>query len=244
MVTLYKKAHKKNKRKIFRILGLFTSISGICMVLYIFTPYVLYQINFAEVFASQKIDTPIPKVLIVNNNQSQSQMNSDTTDETDDLMNAQNWFPTYVGSTSNSNPAKPRPTRYSLTIPKIDIYNARVSTDDYDLSQHIVNYQGTAVPPEKGNAVLFGHSTLDYLYNVANYKTIFTFAYKLSVGDQLIITIDNQQYIYDIYNITVVEPDDTSVFAQSYDDSYLTLITCTPPGTTFQRLVIKSRLRH
>ena len=243
MSKLYTKSHKKDKRKIFRFIGLGVSIFGICMVLYIFTPYMLYQINFAEVFASQKITTPIPQVLIVNNSHPQSQLISDTTDGTDDLMDAQKWFPTYT-NTSNIISAKPRPTRYSLTIPKIGIYNARVSTNDYDLSQHIVNYPGTGIPPETGNAVMFGHSTLDWLYNPTNYKTIFTFLYKLSVGDEIIVTVDNQQYIFVVYNMTVVDPDDTSVFAQSYDDSYLTLITCTPNGTTLQRLVVKARLRH
>ena len=30
-------------------------------------------------------------------------------------------------------------------------------------------------------------------------------------------------------NISVVEPSDTSIFQQDYDNSYLTLVTCTPP---------------
>lgn len=244
MSKLYTKSNKRNKRKILRFLGLGISIIGVCVILYIFTPYILYQINYAKVFASQKIVAPIPKILVVNNNKPQAVLYSDNSDGKDELLDAQKWFPTYNNIAGTIVSAKPRPTRYSLTIPKIGIYNAIVATNDYDLSQHIVNYQGTAIPPETGNAVLFGHSTLDWLYKPYNYKTVFTFLYKLSVGDQIIAFIDNQQYTYEIYNITVVNPDDTSVFAQSYDDSYLTLITCTPPGTTFQRLVIKSRLRR
>jgi sortase A len=244
---LYKKSQKKDVRKATRIVGLALSICGVIVMLYIFTPYVSYQFNFADAFASQSIKTPIPQVFVVsNNNSQQNQSISNSTDGNDNLLNAQNWFPTYNTTATTVQPvtAKPRPSSYFLTIPKLGVTNAVVSTSDMDLSQHLVDYPGTAIPPEKGNAVDFGHSTLTWLFNPSNYKTILATAYKLTVGDEFIVTVDDQQYTYDIYNITVVNPDDTSVFAQNYDDSYLTLITCTPPGTTFQRLVIKSRLRQ
>ena len=47
---------------------------------------------------------------------------------------------------------------------------------------------------------------------------------------------------YSIENISVVDPDNTSVLEQSFDDSYITLITCTPPGTIWKRLIIKARI--
>lgn len=241
----YTKSEKKDVKKIARLMGLCLSICGIGMVLYIFTPYALYQLNFAKAFASQSLKTPIPQVLVVTNNNAQNQTYADTTNGDDEMMNASNWFPTYNTTTAiqTNQQKQSRPSLYYITIPKININNARVSTVDMNLAEHMVNYAGTAIPPEKGNAVTFAHSTLPSLYEPGNYKTILANAYKLAVGDEFFITVDGQQYTYDIYNITVVDPDDTSVFAQSYDDSYFTLITCTPPGTTFQRLVIKSRLR-
>jgi len=39
-----------------------------------------------------------------------------------------------------------------------------------------------------------------------------------------------------------VSPRDLSILAQRYDDSYLTLITCVPPGTYFKRLIVRARL--
>jgi len=246
---IYTKFQKKDLKKTVRFFGLGLSLCGIGMVIYIFTPYVLYQINFANVFASQKVQTPIPQVLVVNNT-NQNPVIDEATDGNDDLLDAENWFPTYTKTIiaaqqqQQERPVISRPETYYLTIPKLKITNAIVSTVDLDLAHHLINYTGTAIPPEKGTAVTFGHSTLPSLYMPNNYKTILANAYKLAVGDVFIITIDNQQYTYDIYNITVVDPDDTSVFAQNYDDSYFTLITCTPPGTTFQRLVIKSRLRN
>ena len=42
--------------------------------------------------------------------------------------------------------------------------------------------------------------------------------------------------------MTIVPADDTAYLAQDTDGSYLSIITCTPPGTTWERLVIKAKL--
>ena len=106
----------------------------------------------------------------------------------------------------------------------------------------MVNYPGTSIPPEKGNAVVFGHSTLPQLFNKNDYKTIFTNIYTLNPGDEIIVNVLGNEYKYKIENITVVDPDNTSVLEQNYSDSFLTLVTCTPPGTIWKRLVIKARI--
>ena len=48
--------------------------------------------------------------------------------------------------------------------------------------------------------------------------------------------------MYKIFNIRIVEQTDTYIFEQNYDNSYLTLVTCTPPGTIWKRLIIKAKL--
>ena len=105
-----------------------------------------------------------------------------------------------------------------------------------------MNYQGTAIPANKGNAVVFGHSTLPQLYDVKSYKTVFTFLYELAPGDEIYATIGNITYKYKVENITVVDPNNTAVLQQNYNGSFLTLVTCTPPGTIWKRLVVRARL--
>jgi sortase A len=39
-----------------------------------------------------------------------------------------------------------------------------------------------------------------------------------------------------------VLPTDLSVLEQKFDGRYLTMVTCTPPGTYLRRLVIKARI--
>ena len=154
-----------------------------------------------------------------------------------DYTNADNWYPAF--HKTNELPAV---SFYSLSIPGINIENAIVSTIDTDLKSHLVNFNGTAVPPASGTSIVFGHSTLPQLYNPKDYKTILANAHMLKVDDNIIVSTNNSQYTYKIFSITIVEPEDTSVLSQDYSGSFLTLITCTPPGTIWKRLVIKAQL--
>lgn len=234
---------KKTKRKfpkiILRITGLMLALLGISMAAYVFAPLILWQIFLSPVFASQAMAIPVPKsnfltpALIQDLLSSQIQLLNGT-----DFNNPKNWFPTYVGKSTPS-----RIATYSISIPRLNIVNAIVSTQDNDLGKHLVNLQGTAIPPENGNAAVFGHSTLPQLYNPKDYHTIFANVHQLQVGDELLVNVENITYTYKIFSITVVDPDNTSVLEQTLDDSYLTLITCTPPGTIYERLIIRSRIQ-
>lgn len=236
MVKVYKKSANTIK-KLVKALGFVLLVSGILMTLYTFLPILSWQIYFAPAFASQSLSTPIPKLSVVDQRQIGSLLNSATLNLSRDYTNASNWYPGY----GSKGPKKTVPT-YKLSIPKLNILGAKVSTNDNDLSSHLVNFQGTSVPPEKGNAVIFGHSTLPQLFDSKNYKTIFANLYKLQVGDEIFINFPNITYKYKIENITIVEPEDTSVLAQNYNDSFITLITCTPPGTIWKRLVLRAKL--
>ena len=110
------------------------------------------------------------------------------------------------------------------------------------MAKHLVNYIGTALPPERGNAVVFGHSTLPQLYEDKNYKTIFSRLYELKQGDEIIVNDGKIDYKYKVESVVVVDPNNTTVLEQNYNDSFLTLVTCTPPGTIWKRLIVRSRI--
>ncbi|MBI4080258.1 MAG: sortase [Candidatus Levybacteria bacterium] len=234
---VYKK-DRKIKRKIVRFAGLLLAITGFLSMLYLFFPLLSWELYFKSAQASSGITTPIPYTKVLTKNIIQGLLQASAQSlQGIDYTNASNWFPTYQEKKINK-----KISSYTITIPKINIANAYVSTTDYDLSKHLVHFGGTALPPEKGNAVIFGHSTLPQLYNPKDYKTIFANIHSLKVGDTMHVNVDGISYVYRIFRIRVVKPDDTSVLAQNYDDSYLTIITCTPPGTIWMRLIIEARL--
>lgn len=232
--------HKKKPKKIkkaFRFLALILFLVGLSIFSYIFFPLISWQIFFSPVFASYNIKAPIPKVTILDNLSLSSLIGEASNRIKNDSYDAQNWFPSYKGKRVSN-----RISSYSLSIPKLGINNAVVSTQNNTLSKNLVNYQGTAVPPEKGNAVIYGHSSLPQLFDPTNYKTIFATLHNLKISDEFYITTENITYKYVIFNIIIVDPSDTSIFVQEYDNSYVTLVTCTPPGTTWKRLIIKAKL--
>lgn len=225
-----------NFRKSFKFLGVLLIIAGIFLSTYSFLPLISWQIYFQPALASQKIESPIPKTTVLNADLIESLIRESKNNIVLDYTNASNWYPDFD--------AKRRlpDFTYQMSIPKLGLKDLIVSTKDNDLTRHLVNYQGTALPPDKGNAVVFGHSTLPQLFNPKDYKTIFANAYKMEVGDEITVKIDRVNYKYKVTKITVVEPEDMSVLSQDYSGNFLTLITCTPPGTVWKRLVIKAKM--
>lgn len=236
----YKKDSKVGYKTFIKAISILLSLSGLILLLYTMFPLISWQIYFAPIFHTQDIQIPIPKTTVVaKNDLSTLVVNASEAVFGADYTNAKNWFPSFETKKSNK-----ETLFYTLSIPKLGINNATVSTNDYDLSKHLINYPGTEIPPNNGNAVIFGHSTLPQLFNTADYKTIFATLYKIEVGDEVFTVIQNVSYKYRVTGIIVVDADDTSLLTQQYDDSYLTLVTCTPPGTTWKRLVVKTRLEE
>jgi len=227
----YKKRAKPNKKKYLRLTSGLLILIGISIILYALLPIISWQIYFQPVFASQDITLSIPRANIVE----LARNSIDTTDYT----KAENWFKNFNPDSKNNQTDTPF---YTISVPKIKIEEAVVSTVDTDLGKHLVNYQGTGIPGKNGNAVIFGHSTLPQLFNLKDYKTIFANAYMLNDGDIIYATLNGVTYTYRIFKITVVDPENSSALVQDYDNSYLTLVTCTPPGTTWKRLIVKAVL--
>lgn len=240
MATFYYKKNKKNFKKLLRLCSLGLILSGFLLLFYVSFPFLSWQLYFAPVFAQSDITAPIPKTTIVTSATLGSLLTEATNTLTGvDYSDAQNWFPNYKAHASSTGI-----TSYLLSIPKINVNNAVVTTVDYNLSSHLVNYGGTSVPPNLGNAVVFGHSTLPQLFDPKNYKTIFANVYTLKTGDEIRVTIADILYTYKIFSMTVVEPTDTSIFSQGFGGSVITLVTCTPPGTTWKRLVVRAKLEQ
>lgn len=236
---IYKKEKKRNIKKIIRRSGLSLSIIGVLVGLYIFFPLLSWEFYLKPVFASSSYTSPIPKNTIITQDYLKNILAS-TADSISgvDYNNATNWVPSKYQNVSSEKSS----SSYFISIPKLEIENAIVSTIDTDLEKHLVHFPGTAVPPEKGSAAIFGHSTLPQLFDRTNYKTIFANIHELSLRDKIMVNSGNNLYMYDIFAIEVTDPEDTSYLTQNYDSSYLYIITCTPPGTTWKRLVVKARL--
>ena len=62
-------------------------------------------------------------------------------------------------------------------------------------------------------------------------------------ADLVIIPSSIVDYKYEVFSLMVVNPDQVSILDQNKEASFLTLVTCVPPGTYWQRLVVKAKLK-
>lgn len=132
-----------------------------------------------------------------------------------------------------------------VIIPKINVEipvvydQTSIKEEDIQnsLEDGVVHYATTASPGEQGNAVIFGHSSNNIL-NKGKYKFAFVLLNRLQVGDTFSLTKNGQRYTYKVYEKKVVKPDEVSVLGPTDRGATATLITCDPPGTSTNRLVV------
>lgn len=159
----------------------------------------------------------------------------------EDYMKASNWF---IGGAKGEDFSLPKVAFYNLSIPKLKIENAVVAIGGEDLDEHLIQYPGTALPGKVGNAVIFGHSILPRFYNPKDYISIFSLLPTLEKGDSIFVVYDGVEYLYKVEDMFEVTPNDIQVLEQNRSDSYLTLVTCTPPGDPRKpkRLIVRAKI--
>lgn len=92
-------------------------------------------------------------------------------------------------------------------------------------------------PGQKGNTVLSGHSSNDWLDN-GSYKFIFARLEQLKKGDAIYVNYKSVRYTYSVTSTKVVSPTSLDALKLGNNKPMLTLITCTPLGTSLNRLLV------
>lgn len=107
------------------------------------------------------------------------------------------------------------------------------------LETGVVHYPTTSSPGEIGNGVIFGHSANNIL-NHGKYKFAFVLLKRLEAGDTFYLQKDGKRYVYKVFDKKIVAPTEVSVLYPTFPDkpATFTLITCDPPGTSLNRLVV------
>jgi len=107
-----------------------------------------------------------------------------------------------------------------------------------NLENGVIQIKGTAHPGEIGNVFITGHSS-NYVWAPGKFKSVFSLLNNLVVGDIIQIKYKQTDYLYKVTDSMVVKPTETSVMDQG-SGSYLSLMTCTPVGTSLNRLIVKA----
>jgi len=245
-MALYVYIKKPVKRVSFFSRGLsflpFIFISlGLAIIIWVAYPIVSFQLFVSPKLAS--LIRPIPDEVIVQAMENEEgvlgvENKAEAILSQVDYTKASNWFPQKPPEKTFS-----QEKEYTLSIPKLGIEHALVIIGGENLENSLIHYGGTGLPGDWGKTVVFGHSVLPQFFNPKNYRTIFSTLPQLEKKDKIFINFDGITYIYEIFELRVVAPDDISVLEQKYDSSYLSLVTCVPPGTYWKRLIVKARLK-
>lgn len=133
-----------------------------------------------------------------------------------------------------------------VIIPKINV-QIPVVYDTNSVNEHViqdalengvVHYSTTVVPGEQGNGAIFGHSS-NNIFNKGKYKFAFVLLHNLQAGDTFYMTYNKTVYTYKVYEKRIVPPEDISVLNNvEGKKATMALITCDPPGTSTNRLVV------
>lgn len=223
----------ERRRKIKQGFSLLFSILGLILIGNAMVPIINYQLRYAPRFS--KVLSP----LVYDQRTVLAGLTAAAKEEKRDYTLIASWF-------EEKPDLKPVPlpeiNHYWLSIPKLGINQALVQVGGEDLKKVLIHYPDTALPGQLGNTVIFGHSVLPQFFNPKSYLTIFSTLYQLRQGDEVFLDFDGVKYRYLVENLFEVSPGDLSVLEQRYDGRFLTLITCSPPGTYLRRLIVKARL--
>ena len=134
-------------------------------------------------------------------------------------------------------------SQFLISIPNLDIEEAKVFVESNDLKAGLAHLPGTALPGEKGNIFISGHSAIPIVYNGnKNYGAIFANLHKLEKGDLIKISAGGD-FTYSVLGIKVVDPKDVSVVLPPDGvGRYISLMTCVPPGLNTKRLVVIGKM--
>ncbi len=133
-----------------------------------------------------------------------------------------------------------------VIIPKINVeipvdYNVDTTNENIienDLEEGVIHFPTTVDPGQLGNAAFFGHSS-NNIFNPGQYKFAFVLLHTLVDGDTFYMTYNHTVYVYKVISHFIVSPSDTAVLGPVPDQqATATLITCDPPGTSINRLIV------
>lgn len=122
-----------------------------------------------------------------------------------------------------------------LSIPKIGqelpVYHG---TSEGVLSVAVGHLEGSSLPVggESTHSVVSAHRGLPT-------AVLFTHLDRMEVGDTFFFKILDRTITYEVDQIRIVEPNDTSLIQITEGKDYCTLLTCTPYGINTQRLLVR-----
>lgn len=212
---------------------------GVFVLMQVISPVIAFKIwelsNFDQ---SQLLANPKPAILSGNLAVGEDQVPGQVLGISVESINN---FPAFISKRSSLLP--PPYKEFKVTIPKLTLYDVKTLVYSNDFEESLSHLPGTALPGEKGNVFITGHSSI-LATLTSKQKAYFANLPSLKKGDDVLVEALGQRYTYQVLGLRVVDPKDISVITPPDDSGrYLTLMTCVPPGFNSKRLIVLAKLR-
>ncbi|MEK7506455.1 MAG: sortase [Patescibacteria group bacterium] len=113
------------------------------------------------------------------------------------------------------------------------------------LENGVVHYADSALPGEKGTAIILGHSSA-YPWYKGKYGSAFALLGKLRPGDEIFINNGNKTLKYKVSESLIFNPfaskDNRLAALEKTDGSSIILVSCWPVGTAYKRIAVRADL--
>lgn len=146
-------------------------------------------------------------------------------------------------ATAETTAAKPVPPPVTIdvlatiSIPKINLtMPVSVGATEASLKVAIGHYTPSVLPGEIGQSILFGH-------RMYTYGRHFNRLNELANKDEVVMDTATQHLVFEVTEVKIVLPEELdTIVVRSFDEPYLTLITCDPIRVASHRLIVTCRL--
>ena len=136
----------------------------------------------------------------------------------------------------------------NINVPLIDTEENGVidfSKENFDeeLTKGVVKYPTTPIPGNKGNTLIFGHTSSEW-WKKNEYGVIFRNIPKLKAGQKFYVIWNGKKTAYEMVERKVVRPKDVENYYHEFSDkneSYLTLMGCYPIWTADKRMMVVAK---
>lgn len=135
--------------------------------------------------------------------------------------------------------------KISVTAPIVWVLEDTDAAYEEGLKSGIIHVPATVPPGQIGNSYLTGHSS-DYFYKGGDYKKVLVRESELGIGDEMQITLTfasgkSQVQRWQAFEKDVVAPDNQVLFREE-SRAVVTLASCWPLDTSWQRIYVKFSL--
>lgn len=231
---------KKAKKRmlVFLLLGFFSCLIGVCLLLYPWVSNYLYEKQAkTEITAytelSEELGEDQAEDLIRSAREYNEALAADQTRYVDPF-NTSEFDPTYAQDYRTLLMLSDSGVMGYVEIPSISVYLPVFhGTDSDTLLAGIGHMQGSSLPVggEGTHAVLTGHSGLTG-------AKMFTDLNQLEVGDYFYFHILDETLAYQVISVTTVLPNVVEDLRIKEGEDRMTLVTCTPYGVNSHRLLV------